>query len=446
MVDDSELITIASDGRLGPLQPRMAALLGGRAGRWRLVPSVEGLLILQRVDPTQPAPQAQGAEEPRILLCGDVDRHNGLVEILNFINSARWSGALALINDEARKSIYFKAGDVRMATSNLEAERVGEILYRYGVVTRAQLGQALAQVTTEKKVGQVLVETGIITVHDLYTYIRRQVEEIVYSTLAWRAGSFYFYSPIDERRLPPLHLSTQNLLMEGVRRIDEMGLFREKIPNDQVVVERRDPPPKANLEAQEQLVLSLLDGRRTIEEISRESRLGDFDATKAVFRLLQLGFARITQVTDLASAGIRQPEAAASSSDSNAETTHALHAVVDTFNTVFTKIYSEVRSKGKEAALRRGLESFFTGASTYADLFRSIEIDGHGAIPREKLLHNLAVSEIDNKVDYLYQGLNELLFFEMFSAGEALDRREEQLLQKRLDEIFRELNTGKSRG
>jgi hypothetical protein len=366
------------------------------------------------------------------------------VEILNFINSARWSGALALINDEARKSIYFKAGDVRMATSNLEIERVGEILYRYGVVTRAQLAQALGQVTSEKKVGQVLVETGIITVHDLYTYIRRQVEEIVYSTLAWRAGSFYFYSPIDERRLPPLHLSTQNLLMEGVRRIDEMGLFREKIPSEQVVVERRDPPPKANLEPQEQLVLTLIDGRRTIEEIARESRLGDFDATKATFRLLQLGFARVQQVTDLASAGIRQPEAAASS-EKNPETTQALHAVVDTFNTVFTKIYSEVRSKGKEAALRRGLESFFTGASTYADLFRSIEIDGHGAIPREKLLHNLAISEIDNKVDYLYQGLNELLFFEMFSAGEALDRREEQLLQKRLDEIYRELNTNKQR-
>src|SRR5262249_13173373 len=151
--------------------------LGGRAGRWRLVPSVDSLLVLQRVDESggnagagaSPAP-----EEPRVLLCGDVDRQNGLVEILNFIHGARWTGALALINGDARKSVYFKAGDVRMATSNVDSERVGEILYRFGVVTRNQLNQALSMVTTEKKVGQVLVELGIITVHDLYTYIRRQ--------------------------------------------------------------------------------------------------------------------------------------------------------------------------------------------------------------------------------------------------------------------------------
>jgi hypothetical protein len=45
----------------------------------------------------------------------------------------------------------------------------------------------------------------------------------------------------------------------------------------------------------------------------------------------------------------------------------------------------------------------------------------------------------DNKLDYLHRGLNELLFFELFTAGEAVDRREEIELHQRLNQILREV-------
>jgi hypothetical protein len=44
----------------------------------------------------------------------------------------------------------------------------------------------------------------------------------------------------------------------------------------------------------------------------------------------------------------------------------------------------------------------------------------------------------DDKLDYLHRGLNELLFFELFTAGEAVDRREEIELHQRLNQIIRD--------
>jgi len=43
----------------------------------------------------------------------------------------------------------------------------------------------------------------------------------------------------------------------------------------------------------------------------------------------------------------------------------------------------------------------------------------------------------DDKLDYLHRGMNELLFFELFTAGEAVDRREEIELHQRLNQIIR---------
>ena len=42
------------------------------------------------------------------------------------------------------------------------------------------------------------------------------------------------------------------------------------------------------------------------------------------------------------------------------------------------------------------------------------------------------------ELDYLHRGLNELLFFELFTAGEAVDRREEIELHQRLNQIIRD--------
>src|SRR5262249_54554229 len=160
----------------------------------------------------------------------------GLVDVINFILSQQWSGQLAIVDGAARKTIYFRRGDVRTAASNVTEDRLGSVLYRYGIVSEDQLQEAVAAVGGAR-LGQVLVEKGVLTPHDLYTYVRKQVEEIFFSVLVMRAGAFYFYrTDEDQGPVSQLSLSTKQLLFDGVRRIDELGYFREKLPANDLVM------------------------------------------------------------------------------------------------------------------------------------------------------------------------------------------------------------------
>src|SRR5438128_1686430 len=139
-------------------------------------------------------------------------------------------------------------GNIRTAASNVAEDRLGAILYRFGVVDESTLAAAIKGSTGAARLGQVLVEKGALTAHELYTYVRKQVEEIFFSLLVLRRGSFYFYRTPDEvGPSSQLKLSTKALLFDGVRRIDELSYFREKLPSPEVVLIRREPQPSDRL-------------------------------------------------------------------------------------------------------------------------------------------------------------------------------------------------------
>ena len=48
---------------------------------------------------------------------------------------------------------------------------------------------------------------------------------------------------------------------------------------------------------------------------------------------------------------------------------------------------------------------------------------------------------LEDPMDFLYSGLNELLFFQMFTAGESLPPEDEEQLQKELAAIFQKLSS-----
>jgi hypothetical protein len=257
------------------------------------------------------------------------------------------------------------------------------------------------------------------------------VEEIFFSVLVLRHGNFYFYRTNDDTGpTSQLQLSTKTLLFDGVRRIDELGYFREKLPSSAVVLVPRYPQPTERLGAREHKVLELVNGQRDIAAIARLSHLGEFDATKILYQLLQSGYVQLPDVKPAIK--MRMGRAGDSLFDMYGR-------IIDTFNTVFAKIHVAVRQRGKEEMLIQGLESFFGSVAEFAPLFAAVSLAGDGTLPRDQMLANLQMAPADNKLDYLQRGLNELLFFELFTAGEAVDRREEIELHQRLNEILQEV-------
>jgi hypothetical protein len=175
-------------------------------------------------------------------------------------------------------------------------------------------------------------------------------------------------------------------------------------------------------------VLDLVDGAKDIAAIARLSHLGEFETTKVLYRLATSGFIDT----------MLQPVVKMQSSRPGDSLKDIFGQVVDAFNEVYGKIYSAVAQRGKAQPLLKGLESFFGSVAEFAPLFVGLSMDDRGMLARDQLLSNLNMAPTDDKLDYLHRGLNELLFFELFTAGEAVDRREEIELHQRLNQIIRD--------
>jgi hypothetical protein len=232
-----------------------------------------------------------------------------------------------------------------------------------------------------------------------------------------------------------LLLPTKQLLFDGVRRIDEMSYFREKLPSPGIVLTQRHPAPTQKLDHREERTLALVDGVRDLGAIARQSHLGEFETTKVLYQLLTSGFVEVKA---------SQTTIALSASRPGDSLEDIYGKVIDTFNGVYAKIFAAVSQRGKAPALVKGLESFFGSVAEFAPLFVALSIDDKGTLSREQLLANLHMAPTDDKLDYLHRGLNELLFFELFTAGEAVDRREEIELHQRLNQIIRDRSTSRS--
>jgi uncharacterized protein DUF4388 len=120
-------------------------------------------------------------------------------------------------------------------------------------------------------------------------------EEAVYALAMWSQGDFRF-DPGVATEVRTITKSNTNLLMEAARRLDEWRVLSKKIPSTDmvpefVVQEHRDG--QINLNTSEWLILSKIDGHRSVKEIAAATRLTAFDAAKILYGLVATGLIRL---------------------------------------------------------------------------------------------------------------------------------------------------------
>jgi hypothetical protein len=170
-------------------------------------------------------------------------------------------------------------------------------------------------------------------------------EEAVYALAIWSKGDFKF-EPGVGTELRTISKSNTNLLMEAARRLDEWRVLSKKIPSTEmtpefVVLENREG--QINLNTSEWLILSKIDGARTIKQIAQASGLSVFDAAKILYGLIATGLIRLK---DGAAAAAR-PAAAKSAPPTGpgAELLGRLNKVRDICNTLLGAVGESVVNK-----------------------------------------------------------------------------------------------------
>jgi hypothetical protein len=129
-------------------------------------------------------------------------------------------------------------------------------------------------------------------------------EEAVYALAIWSQGEFKFEAGI-ATELRTISKSNTNLLMEAARRLDEWRVLSKKIPSTDLIPEFVVPESREgqiNLNTSEWLILSKIDGRRSIKGIAAASGLSVFDAAKILYGLIATGLIRVRDAAGAAPA------------------------------------------------------------------------------------------------------------------------------------------------
>ena len=237
-------------------------------------------------------------------------RDFGLPDIFQLIGLQRKTGILTLNNEQDTVTVTFENGMVVMADSSAKRleDRLGNVLVKQGRLSKERLEEALqTQKATLQRLGHVLTTQNHITDGDLREALQVQVSQIVFKVFRWRDGEYHF-APTDAVDYDHEHfgpLSTDFIIMEGIRMVDEWPIIEKKIPSLDIVLRpvvdpslievkadgeddasRATPSNKIRLSPQEEQIFRRVDGTRTVQGIIDITGLPEFDTCRTLFDLL----------------------------------------------------------------------------------------------------------------------------------------------------------------
>ncbi len=195
-----------------------------------------------------------------------------LSDLLQWVDSARKTGTLAVRGTRHTKHLYLKEGRIVATASDDPTEQLGQYLLSRGRITEDQLRKALeAQAKGRILLGKTLLMVGALKEEELRQMLQLKAEETIFSLFLLTDAHFEFL----ERVLPnqvfvPVSLEVQQVLMAGLARLDEFRLIQKDFGSFRSVLGRTDKPLPPGLESENSLpgrALALVDGKRSIAEI-----------------------------------------------------------------------------------------------------------------------------------------------------------------------------------
>lgn len=382
---------LVDEGARGPSERAPARVL--EAGSYRLErgPNESALLVRARDDPR---------ERVRVLMAGELVNRMTVVEIMNIVTSAQWSGELHVVCAEGARMLTMAQGALKHARTEVERERLGELLVRAGLLERTELLRLLPEQLPDERFGQLLVRRGLLKEEPLFKQLQLQTEAIFYGAMLVESGMYWFVAPPENAPVPAttVHLPVQGLLMEGVQRIDEMALFRERIPHNRfypasVASARRD-----KLDATSLSLLSLCDGARSLDDLNRASGLGEFMTLKVVYNLVRGGQLKLRSGPTLDAAAARR--------------------MVRQFNDIVRDIFVVIATYGSMERTSRALSDWLASGAHAQVLGPQVDIDG--TLDAAQVLERIGQLTSEEPLQELHRALQELAAYALFLATNGL--------------------------
>ncbi len=372
---------------------------------------------------TEPHSELLVSDESDLTFRGDI-RASGTPKILRTILQSGESGVLSFGNGVFTKRIFVSRGRIVQITSNDPDERLGEILLIDGRITARELVEASKLIRPGKKLGTILVEISALDPEDLIPAITNQARLMLFDLFTWTAGTYEMsLGEVDESEFVPLNLSSDEVIAQGMRRLRCWSRVFAGIQSLETVFVRVPEVEtwhlKVELEEDEQTVLSRVNGRLSVEQISDLSFGTSFETCRTLWMLLVLGLVQRAETHD-----IERSVAAADEVTDKVE----VGQIVDRFNRLFERIYSYVDSRPGPGADIFTEQAVAEIAPHFGALFSGLSLKSSGRVDPELIYSNLREETIENRKMLVSTGLSELVYAMQYLIRQNYGLQEEAVV------------------
>jgi len=174
-------------------------------------------------------------------------------DLLQWLGDNRRDGTLAVALDFEERYLRFERGQiVAYGSDDPMARDLGRLCLMRGLVDEPRLLRASeVQAKSHMPLGDVLQAEGLVDAAALERAVRAHVEETVLGLFLWPEGRFTFADAreapaAEESLIPPEFLlddplDVREVLMEGMRRLDEWNRIVKVLPTDDVQLHALGP-------------------------------------------------------------------------------------------------------------------------------------------------------------------------------------------------------------
>jgi len=218
-------------------------------------------------------------------------------DLIRDIGSKGNNGLLRITNGKSIKAVFFEAGVPVYAISNIAGEQIEHILEQEGLATREQIDAAKGAAGKSQKVGQALVEMGVVGEGDIARMSLESARRIVISLFELTRGDYSFDERVRAAHEVRLDWTVSDCLLEGGRALAEKEELANIIaPPDAVFTKPRSTGRlllSGKLNSTESYIYSRVDANVQLGDLAAETGLPEEECRRAVLALICLGLIKV---------------------------------------------------------------------------------------------------------------------------------------------------------
>ena len=313
-------------------------------------------------------------------------RELGIHDVFQLLDLSRKTGVLSVVSElrDNEGRVYFDNGKVIFASIRSNPHPLGTMLLQSGKVTEADLERARAsqEQGDRRRFGEILVASGALTQREMERQVRLQIEAVVFELMSWREGFFSFVERTvsDVPAEATIRISTESLLMEGARRIDEWSRIADKVPHLGVIptlaTTGGEHETLLDLLPNEWEVLTMIDGERDLRAIASTLARSEFDVAKIVYGLVTTGVVELRAPARVSVSAALPVEDASPLAEEAAQLL-AKGRVEEALGTARRALTADARCTRARLTAARALTRLGRASDAWDELRRAVQADPH---------------------------------------------------------------------